>query len=315
MQITTEDQKMTPTKIATAIGVFLILVVALLGIFTVNEGESALILRLGKIVRTENKSPNVLKPGLHFKMPFVDAVRFFDMRMQELTTTSSQPLTVVTKEQTYLVVEYFAKWRISDLAKFYTSTGGNIGWSETLLEQRLNDIVRAEYGKRTSDQAISVGRASMMTAIREQADSVGKNQGINVIDVRIQQITLPKDVMDSVFKRMATERKQFAEAKRAEGIQNSEAIKALADQKVTIIKAQALMRGASIRAKGDNDASQIYAAAYSSDPNFYAFYRSLQAYEASFANKSDILVLKPEGQFYRYFHGDTVVNSGASKKR
>lgn len=295
---------MTPTKIIAAIVVVFILLIGSLSLFTVNEGESALILRLGKIVdNSQDGQTSVVGPGLHFKIPFIDSVRIFDMRMQELASSSSNPLTIVTKEQTYLVVEYFAKWHISNLAKFYTSTGGSVNWAETLLEQRLNDIVRAEYGKQTSDQAISADRSNMMNAIREQADSIGKDQGINVMDVRIQQITLPKDVMDSVFKRMATERKQFAEAKRAEGIEKSEEIKALADQRVTVIKAQALMQGAAIRAKGDADASQIYADAYSSDPSFYAFYRSLLAYQDSFAHKSDILVLKPEGQFFSYFHG------------
>lgn len=305
---------MTPTKIALTVVVFLVLLIGMLSVFTVNEGEGALVFRLGKIVNhSKNEQPSIITPGLHCKIPFIDTVRIFDMRMQELATSVSKPLTVVTKEQTYLVVEYFAKWHISNLPKFYTSTGGNVGWAETLLEQRLNDIVRAEYGKRTSDQAISADRSSMMTAIREQADTIGKDQGINVIDVRIQQITLPKDVMDSVFKRMETERKQFAEAKRAEGIEKSEEIKALADQKVTIIKAQALMQGATLRAKGDADAAQLYAAAYNADPSFYAFYRSLQAYENSFAHKTDILVLKPEGQFFNYFHGIQPTNSISKK--
>ena len=286
--------------IVAIIGVFCLLF-GMGAFFTVHEGESALLLRLGKII-TKQDQPKVLSPGLHFKIPFIDTVRILDMRMQELATPSSQPLTVVTKEQTYLVVEYFAKWRISNLSRFYTSTGGSISWAETLLEQRLNDIVRAEYGKRTSDQAIAVGRANMMDAIKEQANSVGKEQGISVIDVRIQQITLPKDVMDSVFKRMATERKQFAEAKRAEGIEKSEEIKALADQKVTVIKAEARMKGASIRARGDLEAAQIYAQAYNADPKFYAFYQSLEAYTASFAHKDDILILKPSGQFFNYFN-------------
>lgn len=280
----------------------IILFLVLMSMFTVNEGENALVLRLGKIVTDHQQNATILKPGLHFKIPFLDRVRLFDIRMQELVTGGAQPLTVVTKEQTYLVVEYFAKWKIQNLPQFYTSTGGSINWAETLLEQRLNDIVRAEYGKRTSDEAISAGRASMMAAILEQANTIGKEQGIQVLDVRIQQITLPKDVMDSVFKRMATERKQFAEAKRAEGFEKSEEIRALADQKVTVIQAQALRQAAAIRAKGDQDASEIYAKAYSADPKFYSFYRSLEAYEQSFSQKNDILVLKADGQFFNYFH-------------
>jgi len=304
---------MTPTKIFVAIAAAVILFVCSFSFFTVQEGSAALILRLGKIVRiSKTGEPDVLRPGLHMKIPMIDSVRIFDMRMQELAATGSRSLTVVTKEQTYLVVEYFAKWHINNLARFYTSTGGSISWAETLLEQRLNDIVRAEYGRRTSDQVISAGRANLMATIREQADNVGRDQGINVMDIRIQQMTLPRDVMDSVFRRMETERKQFAEAKRAEGIEKSEEIKALADQKVTVIKAQALMEGATIRAKGDLDAAQIYAEAYSANPNFYAFYRSLQAYENSFAKKTDILVLKPEGQFFNYFHS---ANLGAVNKK
>ncbi|HSW70158.1 MAG TPA: protease modulator HflC [Gammaproteobacteria bacterium] len=294
---------MTPARIVAALIAALFLLMCSLSFFTVQEGSAGLILRLGKIVLvSKTKEPEILRPGLHVKIPLIDKVRIFDMRMQELAATGSRSLTVVTKEQTYLVVEYFAKWHINNLARFYTSTGGSITWAETLLEQRLNDIVRAEYGRRTSDQVISAGRADLMQAIREQADTVGKDQGINVIDVRIQQITLPPDVMGSVFKRMETERKQFAEAKRAEGIEKSEEIRALADQKVSVIKAQALMQGASIRAKGDLDAAEIYAQAYNANPGFYSYYRSLQAYENSFAHKSDILILKPEGQFFSYFH-------------
>jgi membrane protease subunit HflC len=297
-------------------GIVLVFFLATLSLFTVNEGEGAILLRLGQIVSCgKNKTACVYGPGLHLKLPFFDHVRILDTRLQELSTSSLQPLTVVTKEQTYLVVDYFARWRITNLAKFYTSTGGgNVHWAETLLEQRINDIVRAEYGKRTSDQAISADRSSMMTAIKEQANYVGKDQGIYVLDVRIQQITLPKDVMDSVFKRMATERKQFAEAKRAEGVQKSEEIKALADQRVTVIKAEALMNGAVIRAKGNEQAGAIYSKAYSSDPRFYAFYRSLEAYQNSFQNKDDILVLKPDGQFFTYFHQSGGSSANAKTK-
>jgi len=294
------------------IGVIVILVL-LFSMFSVTEGESALILRLGQIVGSSNsEKPSLYGPGLHFKIPLIDKVKTFDMRIQELVTLPTHPLTVVTKEQTYLVVEYFARWRINNLAKFYTSTGGSVSWAETLLEQRLNDIVRAQYGKRTSSQAISLDRAGLVSAIRSEAVQIGKDQGISIIDVRIQQITLPKDVMDSVFKRMATERKQFAEAKRAEGIQKGEEIRALADQRVTVIKAEAFNKGAQIRARGDFDAAQIYSKAYGSNPQFYAFYRSMLGYQSAFSQKSDVIVLKPEGQFFNYFKNS---GSGNSNKK
>lgn len=305
---------MMPTNIKVLIVVLVLAVIGFFSVFTVHEGESAFVLRLGQIVSDRDGQPLVKKPGLHFKIPLIDKARIIDMRMQQLANTSSNPLTVVTKEQTYLVVEYFAKWRVSNLARFYTSTGGSVSWAETLLEQRINDIVRAEYGKRTSYQAISSDRASMMVTIRELANSIGKDQGINVIDVRIKQITLPKDILDSVFKRMAAERKQFAEAKRAEGIEKSEEIKALADQKVTVIKAEALMQGASIRAKGEQEAALISAKAYSEDPAFYGFYRSLEAYDNGFHHKSDVLILKPEGQFFNYFHGAQASSNVIKKK-
>jgi modulator of FtsH protease HflC len=306
---------MTSIKKLWAFIVVIVLVIAAFSIYTVNEGESALLLRLGKIVGLSNADePLVLGAGLHFKVPFVDSVKIFDTRIQELATPQANPLTVVTKEQTYLQVQYFAKWRINNLPKFYTSTGGSVSWAETLLEQRLNDIVRAEYGRRTSEEAISVGRAGMMAAILEQANNIGKDQGISVIDVRIQQITLPKELLDSVFKRMATERKQFAEAKRAEGMEKSEEIKALADQKVTVIKAEAIKQAAILRAQGDGQAAETYAKAYGLDPQFYAFYRSMKAYETSFSQKNDILLLKPEGQFFNYFHNAQNQNNVATKR-
>jgi membrane protease subunit HflC len=308
---------MTSIKMKAIIAVIaLFLLTLIFSAFIVSEGQSAIIMRLGKIVKlSHSDQPNMLKPGLHFKIPLIDHVRLFDMRLQELVTPPSNPLTVVTKEQTYLQVEYFAKWRIDNLAKFYTSTGGSVSYAENLLEQRVNDIVRAEYGRHTSNQAISGDRAKMMASIRELANSTGKDQGINVIDVRIQQITLPKDVMDSVFKRMATERKQFAEAKRAEGIEKSEEIRANADQNVTVIKAQAIMEGAAIRAKGALDAATIYAAAYGVDPKFYAFYRSLEAYEKSFNRKNDFLVIKPDSQFFNYYHSMGGQNNNSAQKK
>jgi membrane protease subunit HflC len=303
------------SKTITAVAVVALLLLISLSFFTVKEGENALVLRLGKIVGDSSTDESlVVQPGLHVKVPFIDHARIFDTRMQQLATSDAQPLMVVTKEQTYLVVEYFAKWRINNLAKFYTSTGGSISWAETLLEQRINDVVRAEYGKRTSDQAVSTDRANMMAAIKEQANNIGKGQGIQVLDVQIQQITLPKDVMDSVFKRMATERKQFAEAKRAAGLEKSEEIKALADQKATVIKAEALMKGATIRAQGDQQAAEIFSKAYSADPKFYAFYRSMEAYQRSFHSKSDMLVVKPDGQFFSYFHNAGAEGTAAAKR-
>lgn len=282
----------------------IVLLVLFSSVFIISEGDAALVLRLGKLVLNHEQQPEVLTPGLHLKMPFIDAVRVFNLRIHQLSTSAQQPLTVVTKEQTYLDVDYFAKWQIVNLAKFYTSTGGQVVSASDLLEQRLNDLIRAEFGKRTSDEAIAMERVDMMSVIQSQAKDIGQDLGIRVVDVRIQQITLPAAVLHSVFTRMATERQQFAESKRAQGLEKFEEIRALADQKVAVIKAQALADGALLRAEGDQLASVIYASAYSSDPHFYHFYRSLEVYRKGFANKEDILVLKPEGQFFKYFYGN-----------
>ncbi len=293
---------MTLSRQAILASIVVIIVLLLSSLYIVNEGQEAILLRLGKIVMQANNRPVVLLPGLHVKMPLVDTVRFFDMRTQQLSSSSQTPLTVVTREQTYLVVDYFARWRINDPVKFYTSTGGLISRAEILLEQRLNDMVRAEYGDHTSNEAISTTRAPMMATIQQQAVNVGKDFGVQVSDVRIEQITLPAGVIDSVFRRMETERHQYAIAKRSQGVAQAKEIRAQADKAVTIIKAQALADAATQRAAGDLAAARLYTAAYNSNRAFYAFYRSLQAYQQSFTNK-DQLVLKPDGQFFDYFHG------------
>lgn len=274
---------------------------ALSGFYEVQEGQSAIVLRLGQITGGESKA--VRGPGLHYRVPFIDSVRWFDRRLQQLANSASGALTVVTSEQTYLVVDYFARWEIRDPVRFYTSTGGSIPWAESLLEQRLNDVVRAEYGRRTSDEAISTGRSSMTAMFREQADVIGKDLGIRVSDVRIDEITLPKDVINSVFDRMASERRQFAAARRAEGMEKAEVIRAEADQQVVVIKARAESEGAALRAKGEEASARIYATAYGSNQDFYAFWRSLEAYRKSFTGQGDILVLQPDGKFFNQFHG------------
>lgn len=289
-------------------GVLLLCCLGLSGFFVVQEGQSAIVLRLGQI--TGGESGAVRGPGLHYCLPFIDSVRRFDRRLQQLVNSASGALTVVTSEQTYLVVDYFARWQITDPVRFYTSTGGSIPWAESLLEQRLNDVVRAEYGRRTSDEAISTGRSAMTAMFREQANAIGKDLGIRVKDVRIEQITLPKDVVNSVFDRMASERRQFAAARRAEGMEKAEAIRAEADQQVAVIKARAQSEGAALRAKGEEEAARIYATAYGSHPDFYVFWRSLEAYRKSFSGKGDILVLQPDGQFFNQFHGSNAPKRG-----
>ncbi|MFN3234590.1 MAG: protease modulator HflC [Gammaproteobacteria bacterium] len=276
------------------------LIVLFTSVYIVREGQSAIVLFLGKISTDSQGVEKIEGPGLHFKVPVLSVVRKMDTRVQGFT---SEPFSSLTSKQTFLEVDYYVKWRIKNLALYYTRTGGRSSHAESLMEPKINDIIRALFGKHTSDQIISTQRTDIMEEVKERAAQlILEDYGIEVLDVRLEVVRLPKRVMQSVFKRMASERKQFANNKRAEGLKVSEGIKSLADQKTVVIKATAKQQAADVKARGDREAAKIYANAYGKDPSFYAFYRSLQAYQSSFKSKNDILVLKPEGQFFEYFN-------------
>lgn len=286
-----------------AIGV-LVIIFIFSTFYVVNEGQQAIVVRLGEVIKGKNTTEaKVINPGLHMKLPIADQAKTFDVRILGLT---SSPFNVLTAQQTFLTVDYYVKWRITNLALFYKSTNrGDVGRAEQLLEQNINDIVRAEFGTHTSNQTISSERARIMDSIRAKANGLDKvkEMGVTVIDVRLKSVVLPQRVLKSVFSRMASERKQFAENARAEGNRIAEGIRALADQEVVIIKAQAGADAAKIRAEGEKKAAELYATTYGKNPEFYSFSRSLEAYEQSFSNKNDLLVLKPDSQFFRYFNG------------
>ena len=289
--------------------VILLLLVVLVyaSFFMVNEGQQALKLRLGEIVTSPGTGiATVYDPGLHFKVPFLNQVRDFDVRLQTLSVDSTR---VLTQRQRYLLIDYYAKWRISNLPLFYTRTGGSRLTAETLLQQKINDALRAAVGKRTITQVVSSQRADIMQAIRTQVDESAENLGVTVIDVRIKGIDLPQEVTDSVYQRMSTKREQAATKHRSDGKANAEKIRAEADANVTMMLAQTRAQAAEIRAQGLAIAAKIYADAYGKDANFYAFYRSLQAYQNSFNKKGDVLVLQPDSQFFQYF------NSAAGEKK
>lgn len=283
----------------------LVIIVAILAVlsgslFVVKEGQQGIVLQLGKMKLGSDDQVIVYQPGLHFKMPFINSSRIFDTRIQGFT---SGQFSTLTSKQTFLEVEYYAKWRISDVPLYYKRTAGSPARAETLMEPKINDILRAQFGKHSSDDIISSERATIMEDVLKDANGkIEQDYGIHLIDVRLDKVQLPTQVMKSVFNRMASERKQFANNKRAEGLKVAEAVKAKADQKVVVIKAQANEQAATIKAQGDQLAATTYASAYGSDPKFYALYRSLEAYKTSFADDNNIMVLSPDSQFFDYFN-------------
>ena len=282
--------------------IFVVIIIVLLiiynSVFVVTQGHQAMVLRLGQIVKVDGQ-PRVYEPGLHVKIPFINAVKSFDIRIQTVVEKSSQML---TQEQKYLLVDYYIKWRISNLAKYYTTTGGYTASANQLLSQKINDAMRAEFGKRTISDVISDQRLSIMQILKQSANQASQEFGIEVIDVRINAIDLPGDVTASVFTRMQSEREQVAAKRRSDGKALAEAIRADADAKVTVMIATAKEQAAQVRAKGQALAAQIYSDTYAKDPEFYSFYRSLQAYQNTFNSKRDVIVLGPESQFFDYFN-------------
>lgn len=269
-------------------------------IFLVSEGQGALLLRLGKIEVDKNNRAMIKNPGLHAKIPLINQVWKFTTRLQTLDIQSSR---IVTAEKKDVIVDYYVKWRISNPALYYTRTGGDATKAQVLLEQQLNDGLRAEFGRRTIAEVIADDRASIMDSLNRQANQSAKGLGLQIVDVRIKRIDLPMEVSTAIFERMRAERARVATEHRAQGKANAEAIRANADALATVIVATAKADAMRERGNADAKAAAIYADAYNKDPNFYAIYRSLIAYKKSFASKQDILILKPDLQFFKYFKG------------
>ncbi len=276
----------------------LLLIGFVLSVYTVNSGQQGLILKLGKIATDDQNNPKVYQPGLHFKLPIIEHAQLFDTRLR---TFEPKPSRIVTSEQKDVLVDYFVKWRISDPAVFYTANSGLISRAERLMEEQLNDKLRAEIGNRTIEEVISDDRLEIMKALQEQANISAREFGIGIVDVRIKRIDLPTEVSAAVFNRMRSERSRVATEHRASGHAKAENIRTKAQAKATVLVAQAKQEAARVKAEGDETAAAIYAEAYSKDPEFYEFYRSMLAYRDTFVSKRDILVLRPDSQFFKYF--------------
>jgi len=264
-----------------------------LSAFTVNERELAIKLRLGEVVQAG------YEPGLYWKIPVYHNIRKFQKRIM---TIQDRPERIFTAERRALQVDFFVKWRIIDAVNFYTATGG----FENVANDRLSEIIKnaivTEFGKRSVQQAISVDRAELMVDILETASTTATGLGVELVDVRIKQVEFPEDVKNAVYREMREERARVAAELRAGGRQTAEEKKSSADKDRTILLADAYRDGQLIRGEGDARAAEIYANAYSRDPEFYAFYRSIDAYKKSVGKSGDVLVLDPNNEFFRYLN-------------
>lgn len=269
-------------------------------LYIVDETQRALVLRLGTIVKSSNTNqPEIVAPGLSVKWPFIDSVKYFDKRIQSLEITSSRIPTVEKKE---LIVDLFTKWRINDFAKFYnTTSGGNKSRAEQLLKEKMVDGLRGEFGRRNLNDVVSQDRQIVMDKIKRDANNTAKILGIEVVDARIVRIDLPQEVSEAVFNLMRTERQRVAAEHRAQGQSRAEAIRADADAKVVVIRAQAEKEALQTKGDGEGQATKIYAEVFGKDPEFYSFYRSLEAYRETFKRNNDMLVVKPDDAFFKYF--------------
>lgn len=284
---------MNNTRFAILVVAGLLLVILGLSAFTVNERELAIKLQVGQVVKAD------FEPGLHFKIPIIQTVKKFPKR---ILTISDEPERIFTAERLALQVDFFVKWRIVDPVVFYTSTGG----SQMVANDRLGEIVKnaivTELGKRSVQQAISVERVELMRDMLDSASVTAEGLGVDLIDVRVKQVEFPDDVRNSVYQQMREERARVAAQRRAEGREIAEERKAGADRERVVILAEANRQSQVMRGEGDALAAETYATAYNKDPEFYSFYRSIDAYRQSVGQPGDILVIEPDNEFFRYLN-------------
>ena len=273
-------------------GVIALLLVLASSMFVVDQRRNAIVFRLGEVVAIKKE------PGLYFKVPMLDNVAFFDVRI--LTIDTAEPERFLTSEKKNVLVDLFVKWRITDVRQYYVSVGGDESRAQTRLLQTINDGLRAEFGNRTVHDVVSGERDKIMELMRKRASDDAGKIGVEVLDVRLKRVDLPQEVSVDVYRRMEAERKRVANELRSTGAAESEKIRADADKQREVILAEAYRDAQRIKGEGDAKAAANYAKAYEINPEFYAFYRSLEAYRASFKSKNDIMVLEPNADFFKY---------------
>jgi membrane protease subunit HflC len=271
-----------------------VVVLASLSLFTVDQRERAIVFQLGEVKEV------ITAPGLHLKWPLIQNVRYFDARILTLDTPDAERY--ITSEKKNLLVDTFVKWRINDARQFYISIGDE-AQAQSRISQTVNATLREEFGKHTVHEVVSEDRNEIMNTVRERANQDAKKIGVEIIDVRLKRVDLPQEVSESVYKRMDAERKSVANQLRSEGSAAAERIRAEADKEREVIIANAYKDAQRVKGEGDAKAAAAYANAFGQNPEFYAFYRSLEAYRSSFKNRSDVLVLEPNSDFFKYLKG------------
>ena len=273
--------------------VFALAVLTGMSVFTVDQRERAIVFQLGEIMEV------ITEPGLHFKWPLIQNVRMFDGRILTLDTPDTERF--ITSEKKNLLVDSFVKWRIEDVKQYYVSVSGDESQAHNRLAQWVNSALREEFGKRTVHDVVSGEREKMMEAVREKVIEDAKALGVLIVDVRLKRVELPQEVSESVFRRMDAERKAVASELRSQGSSDAEKIRAEADREREVIVAEAYKQAQRVKGEGDRKASAIYAQAFNENPEFYAFYRSMEAYRTGFSQRSDVMVMDPNSEFFRYF--------------
>lgn len=261
-------------------------------IFTVDQRQYAIVFQLGEVRDV------IAQPGLHFKWPMIQNVRYFDKRI--LTLDSTEPERFITSEKKNVLVDSFVKWRIVDPKLYYVSVAGDEARAKTRLSQTVNAGLREEFGKRTVHDVVSGERDKIMEQMREKADLDARKIGVQIVDVRVKRVDLPTEVSESVYRRMEAERKRVANELRSQGSAEAEKVRADADKQREVIVAEAYRDAQKLKGEGDAKAAVIYAQAFGQNPEFYAFYRSLEAYRNSFKSKSDVIVVEPNSDFFKY---------------
>jgi membrane protease subunit HflC len=271
-------------------------------LFTVDQAQNAIVFQLGEVKEV------VTKPGLHFKWPLLQNVRFFDMRI--LAYDDPEPLGFLTSGNIPVTVDSFVKWRIFDVKQYYVSVQGDEIRAATRLKQTISDGLQVEFGRRTVHDVVSGQRDEIMEKVRTSADADLRRIGVEIVDVRLKRVDLPDEVSASVFRRMDSERKRVASQLRSTGSAEAETIRANAEKQREVILAEAYRDAQKIKGEGDAKAAALYAQAFSQNPEFYSFYRSMEAYKSSFRSKSDLLLLEPNSDFFKYLRDATGKQGG-----
>jgi membrane protease subunit HflC len=269
-----------------------LLILVATSLFTVDQRQYAIVFQLGEVKEV------IREPGLSWKWPMIQNVRFFDKRI--LTLDSAEPERFLTAEKKPVLVDSFVKWRIDDVKLYYISVGGDETVAKTRLAQTVNSGLREEFGKRTVHDVVSGARDKIVADVQKKADADMRAMGVEIIDVRLKRVDLPAEVSEAVYRRMETERKRVANELRSQGAAEAEKIKADADRQREVIVAEAYRDAQKIKGEGDAKAAAVYGQAFGQNPEFYAFYRSLEAYRGSFRNKHDLMVVEPNSDFFKY---------------